>query len=186
MAWGKSTGGTGVGPEDKLAGFEKSILPHMDDAYNLARWLTRNDVDAQDLVQESYLRAYKFFAGFRGGDSRCWLLRIVRNTFYTWLEQRRREGQTTGTEGISETLESRVSAPDALLLQEADNELLREALEELPVEFREAVVMRELEGLSYKEIADVADLPLGTVMSRLARARRLLREKLMDRLGKKG
>ncbi len=162
------------------------MLPHMDDAYNLARWLTRSDVDAQDVVQESYLRAYRFFAGFRGGDSRSWLLRIVRNTFYTWLEQRRREGRTTEADGIAETLESSAPAPDTLLLQEADRGLLRDAMEELPVEFREALVMRELEGLSYKEIAEVAGLPMGTVMSRLARARRLLRDNLAARLGKKG
>ncbi len=176
-----------MGPEDKLAGFEESILPHMDAAYNLARWLARSDVDAQDIVQESYLRAYKFFAGYRGGDSRSWLLRIVRNTFYTWLEQTRRDGKTTAeADELSENFESPILAPDEILLRQADNELLREAIEELPVEFRETLVMRDLEGLSYKEIAEVADIPLGTVMSRLARARRLLREKVVDRLGKKG
>ena len=174
-----------MGPENKLAGFEESILPHMNAAYNLASWLTRSDEDAQDVVQESYLRAYKFYAGYRGGDSRSWLLRIVRNTFYTWLDQKRRDGKTAEADEIPESLESPVPAPDALLLKEADNKLLREAMGELPLEFREALVMRELEGLSYKEIADVADTPLGTVMSRLARARRLLRAKLVDRLGKK-
>ncbi len=175
-----------MGPEDKLVGFEESILPHMDAAYNLARWLTRSDVDAQDVVQESYLRAFKFFSGFRGGDSRSWLLRIVRNTFYTWLEKNRRNGINIEATKSAEALESHTAAPETLLLQEADHEILRAAIEGLPVEFRETFVMREIEGFSYKEIADVADLPLGTVMSRLARARRLLREKLADRSGKKG
>ncbi len=169
-----------VGTKDRLGLFEQSILPHMDAAYNLARWLTRNDLDAQDVVQEAYLRAFKFFGGFRGGDGRSWLLRIVRNTFYTWLEKSRRGETVMTSEEEAAGVASDGPAPDASLLKEADSKSLRQAIEELPTEFREALVMRELEGLSYKEIADVADLPLGTVMSRLARARRLLRQRLLN------
>ncbi len=165
--------------EDKLARFETTILPHLDCAYNLARWLTRNDVDAQDIVQEAYLRALRFFSGFRGGDGRAWLLRIVRNTFYSWIEKKHPREMKTVSEEKALDFASDGPAPDARLLREADTVALRRAIEELPVEFREALVMRELEGLSYKEIADVANVPMGTVMSRLARARRLLRQTLL-------
>ncbi len=171
--------------ENRTERFEQSILPHMDAAYNLARWLTRNDLDAQDVVQEAYLRAFKFFAGFRGGDGRSWLLRIVRNTCYTWLEKNQRAEATMTPEDEALDCASNTPAPDTLLLQEADSVLLRRAIEELPVEFREALIMRELEGLSYKEIADIAGVPLGTVMSRLARARRLLRQRLLNLSGGK-
>ncbi len=172
--------------DQRLAAFEESILPHMDAAYNLARWLTRTNEDAQDIVQESYLRAFRFFAGFRGGDSRSWLLRIVRNTSYTWIEKNRRDGRGREAGEPAEDIESQALAPDALLLQKADTEILRAALEDLPEEFREALVLRELEGLSYKEIADICDVPLGTVMSRLARARKLLRAGLVERVKKAG
>jgi len=168
--------------QDKLARFEQSILPHMNAAYNLARWLAGNDPDAQDIVQEAYLRAFKFLSGFRGGDSRSWLLRIVRNAFYDFLKRNRRE--ETGTE-FDEELHSgpdETEGPGALLIEKADHELVREAIAELPVEFREILVLRELEGFSYKEIADVADVPLGTVMSRLARAREHLRRLVIQRL----
>lgn len=158
----------------------------MDAAYNLARWLTRSDVDAQDVVQEAYLRAFKFFAGFRGGDSRSWLLRIVRNTCYTWIGKNRRGEVKMTTEEEALDLTSDAATPDEVLLQKADSKSLHQAIEELPLEFRETLVMRELEGMSYKEIADVADLPLGTVMSRLARARRLLRQRLLNQPGGKG
>ena len=171
--------------EDKLARFEQSILPHMDAAYNLARWLSRNDFDAQDVVQEAYLRAFKFFAGLRSEDGRSWLLRIVRNTFYSWLEKNRRDEEKMTDEDAAEAVVSDTAAPDALLLKQMDSEALREAIQELPVEFREALVMRELEGLSYKEMADIANLPLGTVMSRLARARRQLRHVLTKRMAGK-
>jgi len=157
-------------------------MPHMNAAHNLARWLAGNDSDAQDVVQEAYLRAFRFLSGFRGGDSRSWLLRIVRNAFYDWLKHNRRE--ETGTE-FDEELHDRADeagTPDALLLEKADHELLREAIAELPVEFREILVLRELEGFSYKEIADVADVPLGTVMSRLARAREHLKTLVIQRL----
>ena len=165
--------------ENKLERFEQAVLPHLDAAYNLARWLTRNDADAEDVVQEAALRAFKFFGGFRGGDSRAWLLTIVRNACYTWLRQNRAQEldapfdeETHGVEGDN---------PETVLLEGLDRQMLKEALEELPLEFREAIVLRELEGLSYKEIAAVADVPVGTVMSRLARARKRLQLRLSVR-----
>ncbi len=172
------------GTKDKQTRFEEVILPHMNAAYNLARWLARNDFDAQDIVQEAYLRAFKFFGSFRGDNSRSWLLQIVRNTFYTWLEKNRREEAVVDSDEMVENLQSDAAAPDALMVEAADSEALRQAIESLPVEFREVLVMRELEGMAYKEIADAADLPLGTVMSRLARARLQLRKWLIDRMGK--
>jgi RNA polymerase sigma-70 factor (ECF subfamily) len=168
--------------DPRLARFEQAILPHLGAAYNLARWLTRNKDDADDVVQEAYLRAYRFFDGFHGGDGRAWLLRIVRNTCYSWLEKNRpREPAATFDEtkhsgGLPE------AGPEAPLVASEDREMLRRALEELPGEFREALVLRELEGLSYKQIASVTGVPLGTVMSRLARARERLQECLARHL----
>ena len=165
--------------KEKLARFEEAVLPHLDAAYNLARWLTRNDADAEDVVQEAYLRAFKYFSSFHGGgESRGWLLRIVRNTCYTWLRQNRKAELSTAYDEEILSVESSDLSPEALLLQMADSQLLKRALEELPVEFREVIILRELEGLSYKEIAEVADIPLGTVMSRLARARKQLQQRL--------
>jgi RNA polymerase sigma-70 factor (ECF subfamily) len=167
--------------------FEQLVLPHLDAAYNLARWLTRDEHNAQDVVQEAYLRAYKFFASFRGDDARAWLLTIVRNTYYTWLKQ----GQAaTLHASFEETLHSReddrsdssgppgAESPEQILLQQDARQLINQALEALPVEFREVVILRELEELSYKEIARMVDIPLGTVMSRLARGRQLLQQAL--------
>jgi RNA polymerase sigma factor (sigma-70 family) len=173
-----------VEAQDKLEGFEQSIMPQMNAAYNLARWLAGNDTDAQDVVQDAFLRAFKFFGGFRGGDSRSWLLRIVRNSFYDWL---RHQGHPELTTPFDEQVHGPATdspAPDAALLEKADKELVHQALEALPVEYREVLVMRELESLSYKEIAEVAELPMGTVMSRLARAREQLRQGLVERLQK--
>jgi RNA polymerase sigma factor (sigma-70 family) len=167
--------------QDTLIRFEQTILPHMDAAYNLARWLMRNEHDAEDMVQEAYLRAFKFFEGFRGVDGRGWLLTIVRNTCYTWLEQNRaHELKTVFNEEIH-SLDSDISNPATLALQSADHHILRKALNELPVEFREIVVLRDLEGFSYKEIAEIANIPTGTVMSRLARARERLKQVLCNR-----
>jgi RNA polymerase sigma-70 factor (ECF subfamily) len=171
-----------VEEEDKFARFDQSIMPHMNAAYNLARWLTSNDPDAQDVVQEAYLRAFKFFKGFRGDDSRAWLLRIVRNAFYDWLRRNRREETGKAFEEEVQHAVDPSPPPDTLLLEKADYDLLHQAIAELPVEFREILVLRELEGFSYKEIADVAEVPLGTVMSRLARARDQLRTLLVGRL----
>jgi RNA polymerase sigma factor (sigma-70 family) len=164
-----------------LAHFEAAVLPHLAAAYNLARWLTRDDHDAQDVVQEAYVRACKFFGSFRGGDCRPWLLAIVRHTCYTWLQDNRGPEVMTSFDEEIHSLDSDAANPETLLLQRSDQQLLRQALEELPVEYREVIVLRELEGLSYKEIADVADLPLGTVMSRLARARKQLQHRLTIR-----
>src|SRR5260370_18634781 len=132
---GQETRSTALEEQDKLARFEQSIMPHMNAAYDSARWLAGNDPDAQDVVQEAYLRAFKFLSGFRGGDSRSWLLRIVRNCFYDWLRRNRHE--ESGTE-FDEELHGKADetgTPDALLLEKADHELLREAIAELPVEF---------------------------------------------------
>ncbi len=168
----------------KLGRFEQCIMPHMDAAYNLARWLAGNDPDAQDVVQDAFLRAFKFFGGFRGGDSRAWLLRIVRNSFYDWLRHQGRPESTTPLDEEVHHLATDAPPPDAALLEKADKELVQQAIDALPAEYREVLVMRELEGLSYKEIADVAGLPIGTVMSRLARAREHLRHGLTERLQK--
>ncbi len=168
--------------QDKLARFEQSIMPNMNAAYNLARWLAGNDADAQDVVQEAYLRAFKFLSGFRGGDSRSWLLRIVRNSFYDWLKRNRREENGTPFDEELHSTGDGTGTPDTLLLEKADHELMRKAIEDLPCEFREILVLRELERFSYKEIAEVADVPLGTVMSRLARAREHLRTLVVQRL----
>ena len=152
-------------------------MPHLDAAYNLARWLTRNEHDAQDIVQESYLRAYKFFDSFRTGNARPWLLKIVRNTTFTWLQQNRPRELTANIDDEI-NIESGEPDPEAQLLRHDEQGRLRQALEELPIEFREVMIMRELEELSYKEIADITAIPIGTVMSRLARARKRLQQVL--------
>ncbi len=163
---------------DKFDRFEDAILPHLDAAYNLARWLMRDDHEAQDAVQDAYLRALRFFSGFRGGDGRVWLLSIVRNTCFSRIRSgRARKGDSEFDEQMHATDDSAAN-PETLLLRSQDEASLRRALESLPKEFREVIVMRELEGLSYKEIADVAELPIGTVMSRLARARKRLAQLL--------
>jgi RNA polymerase sigma-70 factor, ECF subfamily len=164
----------------KQARFERVVMPHLDAAYNLARWLTRDEHDAEDVVQEAYLRAFRFFDGFRGGDGRPWLLAVVRNTCHTWLKRNR---PRVPTAPFDETVHAADDSfnPETLFLQGTAREMLHEALGELPPEFREVVVLRELEGLSYKEIAAVTEAPLGTVMSRLSRGRGLLRERLARR-----
>jgi RNA polymerase sigma-70 factor (ECF subfamily) len=162
--------------QSKLASFETAVLPHLDAAYNLARWLTRNDADAEDVVQEAYLRAFRFFGGFHGEDGRAWLLGIVRNTTYTWMQRNRSPELNMPLDDETHEPESKDLNPEALLLQEADAQMLRQAVEELPIEFREVLVLRELDEMSYKQIAAVADLPLGTVMSRLSRARKRLQQ----------
>jgi len=158
---------------DELTAFNHTVLPHLDAAYNLARWLTRNDQDAQDIVQEASLRAFKYWKGFSGRDCRSWLLAIVRNTYYSWVRQRSVQPELTET-GEIDDIDDSVPNPENLLLQNASRDMLKAALDDLPAEFREAIVLREMEGMSYKEIADIASVPIGTVMSRLARARRRL------------
>ncbi len=169
----------------RLARFEQTILPHLDAAYNLARWLTRNEDDAEDIVQEAYLRAFKFFDAFRGVDGRAWLLTIVRNTCYTWLQQNRAQELTTVFDEEAHSLDSEALNPATLVLASADHRVLTEALNELPLPFREVVVLRELEGLSYKQIAEIANIPTGTVMSRLLRARERLKKIVGARLKEK-
>ena len=168
--------------QTKLASFEEAVLPHLDAGYNLARWLTRNEADAEDVVQEAYLRAFKFFAGFRGADARSWLLAIVRNTCYTWMQQNRSRELSVPLDDEHHELEAEDLNPEELLLQSADTTMVTQALEELPVEFREVLVLRELEEMSYKEIAGIADLPIGTVMSRLARGRKRLQQVLTSKM----
>jgi RNA polymerase sigma factor (sigma-70 family) len=165
---------------EKLTRFERAVLPHLDAAYNLARWLTRNDHDAEDVVQEAYVRALTFFEGFRGDNGRAWLLTVVRNTCYTWLEKHRSHEPTVPLDEKVHAPSSSLN-PEELFLRQASGEELRSAVEELPVEFREVVVLRELEELSYKEIASILDIPTGTVMSRLTRARARLRQILAAR-----
>jgi len=171
-------------PKGELTSFEALMLPHIDAAHNLARWLLRNEQDAQDVVQEAYLRAFKSFAGFHGSNGRAWLLTIVRNTSYTLLKKNHAvDLTTTFDEEIHGSGEESVS-PATILEHSEDAELIKEAMDELPAEFREILVLRHLEGLSYKEIADIAQIPQGTVMSRLARARAKLKEYLAARIGK--
>jgi RNA polymerase sigma-70 factor (ECF subfamily) len=168
---------------DAAARFQQVALPHMDAAYNLARWLTGSVEDAEDVTQEAFLRAFRFFDTFRGGDARTWLLAIVRNVFYTQWRRSRSSGASTEFDEEQHSLvddelphlPGRVDMnPESILSRHDDLRLLDQALQALPVEYREAIVLRELEDLSYKEIAATLDVPIGTVMSRLARARRLM------------
>ena len=170
--------------ESKAAQFEAIALPHFGAAYNLARWLVRDDRDAEDVVQEAYLRAFRFFGGYRGGDSRSWLLTIVRNTCYTWLQQNRSRELTEPIDDKLDEVGISTENPETRLLQTLDAQRVRQALQELPIEFREVLIMREMEDLSYKQISTIADLPIGTVMSRLARGRKRLRELLVSRMSK--
>jgi RNA polymerase sigma-70 factor, ECF subfamily len=171
---------------DEARNFEQSLLGWLDDAYNLARWLLRDDQDAQDAVQDAFMRAMRYASSFRGGDRRAWLLAIVRNVCYTQLSRSRTaatdvvfdEEQHPGTDLAID--------PETAALTRVDREALTRALEALPVEYREAIVMREMEGLSYKEIAGAAGVPIGTVMSRLARARDRLRLALGGKVGESG
>lgn len=155
--------------------FEQEVLPHLDAAYNLARWLTHNQQDAEDVVQEAYARAFRFFGAFRGGNARAWILRIVRNTCYNWLQENRRLQSSTEFDENSFGPDPRTLNPEQALLQNASDKMLRHALEALPLKFREVLILRELEGMSYKEIADTTGMPAGTVMSSLSRARGRLR-----------
>jgi len=168
----------------KSARFEQTILPHLNAAYNLARWLLRNEDDAADAVQEACLRALKFFGGFRGGDGRTWLLTIVRNTCYTRLGQSRAHGEAMMFDEETHSPDAPADDPEEMLMRSYEGERLKRALEDLPAEFREVVILRELEGLSYKEIAGIADVPVGTVMSRLARARKRLQQHLTENADK--
>ena len=163
---------------NQLLNFEQAVLPHLDAAYNLARWLTRNEQDAQDVAQEAYLRAFRFFPGFRGGDARAWLLKIVRNTFYTWSHGNRPLQEAAEFDENFFPPHSDAPNPEEVVLQNDSDTLVRKALEMLPSTSRELLILRELEGMSYKEIADITGMPMGTVMSSLSRARGRLRQVL--------
>lgn len=166
--------------ESRAQRFERIALPHLDAAYNLARWLTGNEQDARDVVQDAYLRAFKCFDGFDGENGRAWLLTIVRHNGYSWLRRNRRP-ESAAADGLDPADELRAwenggeADPETLLLRRRDQVMLNKAIAELPPEFREVVVLRELEDLSYKDIATIVGIPVGTVMSRLARGRRILR-----------
>jgi len=161
-----------VSNNEQQAQFERLVSPHLDAAYNLARWLAGNDHDAKDIAQEACVRAFRFIGGCRAADGRAWLLTIVRNTAYSWLKKNRPPAVVAlDDDELAEVEDRNVGAGS---FHGADRDTLRAALEALPREFREVLVLRELEGLSYKEIAEVAEVPVGTVMSRLARARQQL------------
>ncbi len=162
---------------DERRQFEQAMLPHLDTAYNLARWLTQDDHAAEDVVQEAYLRAAQYFASFRGGDGRAWLLGVVRRASFDWLSRRRAQPAIAFNEDIHDAGDES-SNPVVLALRKCDQEVVRQALEELPTHFREVMVLRELEGMSYLEIAELTETPIGTVMSRLARGRQQLQQRL--------
>ena len=164
--------------------FEALMLPHLDAAHNFAKWLLRNEQDAQDVVQDAFLRAFKSFGGFHGSNGRAWLLTIVRNTSYTLLKKNCVADLTTPFDEEIHVSGHESVSPATILEHSEDAELIREAMDELPAEFREILTLRHLEDLSYEEIADIAQIPPGTVMSRLARARGKLKERLAARIGK--
>ncbi|MGZ3240843.1 MAG: sigma-70 family RNA polymerase sigma factor [Burkholderiaceae bacterium] len=175
--------------ENKTGRFEAIVLPHLDAAYNLARWLTRNDHNAEDLVQMAFVRAFKFFGGYRGGDARAWLLTIVRHTYYTSLRDNRHEDDDVCFDEVNHSNHENTASgspydsgsnPESIALSRDTSRVVHQALENLPQAFREIVVLKEMGDLSYKEIAEVAGIPIGTVMSRLARGRKLLVEYLQQ------
>ena len=165
-------------PDSPLESFERSVVPLLDDAYTLARYLMRDEHDAQDVVQEAYLRAWRHYGGFHGGDARPWLLAIVRNCCHSWRRSARPQQIVEYVDEVHGSLEGEQRATDADAIEASNRAELRVALDLLPPEHREVIVLREIEGLSYKEIASVTGAPIGTVMSRLARARRRLQEAL--------
>ena len=164
--------------DDHLPNFEQAVVPHLDAAYNLARWLMRNEQDAQDAVQEAYLRAFRFFPSFHGGDGRAWLMKIVRNSCYTWLQVNRPLQDAAEFDENLFLSDSHVPNPEEVVLQNDSGLRVRTAIEKLPPNIREVLILRELEGMSYKEIAHITGMPIGTVMSTLSRARHRLRQAL--------
>lgn len=155
--------------------FEMLVLPHLDAAYNLARWLTRDAHDAEDVVQDACIRAMRYVGSLHGSDARPWFLAIVRNAFYDWLGRNRRPEIEFDNGAVDTAVDLLASDPQQSASRAGDLRVLADAIAALPLQFREVLIMRELEELSYKEIARVIDAPIGTVMSRLARARELLR-----------
>jgi RNA polymerase sigma factor (sigma-70 family) len=178
--------GTNLPHDERRRRFEVLCMPHLDAAYNLARWLTGNSADAEDVVQEAYLRAYRYFDAWRGGNIRVWLLTIVRNSFITWVKENRNGRLVFRSDTPADETDTEATAwgtaprdPESLLLERIDGQTLVQLMQRLPAEYREVLLLREVEDLAYKEIAAVIDVPIGTVMSRLSRARLALR-KLWD------
>lgn len=174
---------------DKRQKFEQLMLPHLDAAYNLARWLTRDEHLARDAVQDAYLRAFRFFETFHGENSRAWLMAIVRNVCFTLYEKRSStvsfdESRDDGEGAEGDFDQGCWPDPADMALRSAEREALNRAIENLAPEYREVIVLRELEGFSYKEVATIAAIPIGTVMSRLSRARALLQRALRQHFGK--
>ena len=169
---------------DTNSRFETEVLPCLDAAYSLARWLVRDEHVAQDVVQDAYLRAFRYFGSFRGGDARPWLLGIVRNVCYSWFAQQKRslevEYGMDDADAPSLDSQDRVQTPETILVQKVERAQVTAAITSLPIPFREVLVLREIEELSYDDIARVLEIPRGTVMSRLSRARRMLHEALSD------
>jgi RNA polymerase sigma-70 factor (ECF subfamily) len=168
--------------EDKVALFEQTIVPHMNAAYNIALWLTRNAHDAEDVVQEAYLRAFRFFGGFNGNDAKAWLLTIVRNTCLTWLRRERAGGGAVAFDEQTHSPDREKNNPEVMVLSKSNLGQLKDCVEALPLDYREIVVLRELEELSYREISEIAGIPLGTVMSRLSRGRKRLEDCVAGRI----
>jgi len=165
--------------KSRLRDFGQDALPHLNSAYNLARWLTRNDHDAEDIVQEAYLRALRFYHSFQGGDLRPWLLKIVRNVYNTWSGRNPARQFVDFNEDLVSG-DACFANPEEALLRKSDGELLQRALDMLPARSREMIILRELEGMSYKEISTVVGVPAGTVMSTLSRARARLRQFVIE------
>ncbi|MGO9107848.1 MAG: sigma-70 family RNA polymerase sigma factor [Thermoguttaceae bacterium] len=162
---------------DEQRQFEQATLPNLDAAYNLARWLTRDEHAAEDVVQEAFLRAARYFGSFRGGDGRTWLLGVVRRASLDWMAKRRSQAAVAYDENAHDSGDES-SNPVFLAIRHSDQARVRQALEELPPQLREVIVLRELEGLSYQQIAAVTEVPIGTVMSRLSRSRQQLQVQL--------
>ena len=164
--------------------FERLVLPHLDAAWRLARWLTRNEADAEDLVQEAYVRAWRFFSSLRGDDAKPWLMRIVRNCWYSRARTEAGRGRATSLEDAEAEVEATLQAqsepdgPEHRLIRIEDTALVRQAMDSLPDEFREVLVLREVEDMAYRDLAETVGVPIGTVMSRLSRARKMLGERV--------
>jgi len=176
-----------VSQNDKGKRFQEAVLPHLSAAHNLARWLVHDDHDADDIVQDAYLRAFRFFDGFRGGDCRAWLLTIVRDRCYSWLRNKSLADDVAAfdemqycaaVENSSNAAGIKSTDPEVLLERLDDATRLNAAIASLPEEFREAIILRELQDMSYKEIAAITGVPMGTVMSRIARGRKMLLQRL--------
>lgn len=192
----RAPAGSAPHPLSGSRSFQEIMLPHLDAAYNLARFLTRDADAADDIVQDAFLRAHRAFAGFRGGDARAWLLAIVRNCVRSWASERSRtralceplggspaRGDADGEREENEAWDPDQDTPETAVLRDSEASLVRRLIEALPEAFREVLILREFDDLSYKQIADITATPIGTVMSRLARARQMLGEAWRGRSG---